>query len=79
MQEAKTIVSAPLLIISVVRVTAFLPGQPPQVLISIISMSSVTPVKASFFSFITFKQAVPGHISSVCKHLIKPTFMLKSS
>jgi hypothetical protein len=79
MQDAKTIVSAPRLTISAVRVTAFLPGQPPQALIPITSMSSVIPAKASFFSYITFKQAVPGHISSVCKHLIKPTFMLKSS
>jgi len=65
MQEANKIVLDPHFTIFTALVTAFLPGQPPQVLIPITSMCSVIPSKASFFSLIIFKQAVVGHISSV--------------
>ncbi len=72
--EVNTMVSAPRLTISAALVTAFLPGQPPQVTMPIISISSSTPAKAPFLSRIILKSVVPGHMSSVCRHLIKPTF-----
>jgi hypothetical protein len=50
-QETNTIVSAPLFTISDALVTAFFPGQSPQVLTPIISISSGYPVKSQFFVF----------------------------
>lgn len=60
MQEAKTIVSAPLFTSSLARKTAFLPGHPPQLMKPMISISSSTPSKAPFFSLINLKSVVPG-------------------
>lgn len=60
MHEAKTIVSAPRSTISLALNTAFLPGQPPQEIKQIISMSSFIHSKAHDFSRITLKSVEPG-------------------
>ena len=49
MQVVKQIVSAPRFTISLARRTAFLPGQPPQLIKPTIFISSSTPVKEPSF------------------------------
>lgn len=70
-------VSAPRVISSFARKTAFLPGQPPQSINPIISMGSFSGVseKAPDLSLIARKSFVPGQLSTVCMHLIIPTFI----
>lgn len=62
MQEAKTMVSAPLFTSSRARSTDFLAGQPPQLIKPMMSMSSSIPSKAPFFSRMNSKSVVPGQI-----------------
>ena len=76
MQEAKAMVFAPRFTISLARKTAFLPGQPPQSLKPINSISSSIPSKAPFFSRTILKSVVPGHMSRVCLQRITPSFII---
>lgn len=78
MHDANAMVSAPLSKNSRALRTAFFPGQPPQFINPIISISSVTSENAPPFSRIILKHVVPGQKSSVCIHLIIPTFTLYS-
>ncbi len=65
MQEVRKIAFAPRSTIIAARLTAFLPGQPPQLIKPIISAGPVSS-KASLPSLATLKSTVPGHMSSVC-------------
>jgi hypothetical protein len=74
MHEAKTIAMAPLSTIIFARATALLPGQPPQVKKPVISTGPVSS-NAIWPDAAILKSVVPGHISSVCRHRMIPTFI----
>ena len=74
-QEANTMICAPLSTIILALDTALFPGQPPQLMNPIISTGPVFS-KANLPLEATVKSVVPGHISSVCWHRIIPALLM---
>ena len=73
MQDAKAIASAPRSTIIFALVAARFPGQPPHEVYPTISQGPRS-LNAKVPSAATLKSVVPGHMSSVCMHLMIPTF-----